>query len=75
MLGDGATRGVKPEQKRVWRLKLSGFGSEAGKFLLIMVGMKLIDEIASDEVLDQAYEWMCDRRKEYSANSELAIRD
>ena len=36
-----------------------------------MVGMKLMDEIASDEVLDQAYEWMCERRKEYSANSDV----
>ena len=36
-----------------------------------MVGMKLIDEIASDEVLDQAYDWMCERRKGYCANSDV----
>ena len=28
--------------------------------------MNLMKEIASDETLHQAYEWMCERRKDYS---------
>ena len=31
----------------------------------------LMDEIASDEVLEQAYRWLCDRRKRYSPNSDV----
>jgi len=31
----------------------------------------LIEEIASDEMLDRAYQWMCERRKDYSANSDV----
>ncbi len=36
-----------------------------------MIGMTLIDEIASDKVLDQACDWMCQRRKDHSANSDV----
>jgi hypothetical protein len=28
----------------------------------------LMEEIASDEVIDEAYRWLCHRRKSYSAN-------
>ena len=34
-----------------------------------MIGMMLIDKIASHKVLEQAYAWMCQRRKDHSANS------
>ena len=36
-----------------------------------MTGPNLTKEIASDEVLNQAYEWLCERRKDYSANSDV----
>lgn len=31
----------------------------------------LINKIASDEIIDAAYEWLCQRRQEYSANSDI----
>ena len=31
---------------------------------------KRMKEIASDKVMQQAYEWLCDRREEYAANKE-----
>ncbi len=31
----------------------------------------LIEEIASDEVLEQAYQWLCERRRDYSHNDEV----
>ncbi len=31
----------------------------------------LMAEIASDEVLDKAYLWLCDRRKDYSPNNDV----
>jgi len=33
--------------------------------------MDLIKEMASDEVLDLAYDWLCKRRRDYSANSDV----
>ena len=30
-----------------------------------------MEMIASDGIIDQAYEWLCERRKEYSANSDV----
>lgn len=30
-----------------------------------------MEEIASDAVLDQAYAWLCERRKDYSANNDV----
>ena len=33
--------------------------------------LTLMDEIASDEVLEQAYQWLCERRKDYSHNDEV----
>jgi hypothetical protein len=34
-------------------------------------GMAIIEELASDDVLDSAYEWLCRRRRDYSANSDV----
>ena len=31
----------------------------------------LMQKIASDEVLEEAFEWMCNRRQDYSANSDV----
>ena len=31
----------------------------------------LIEQIASDDVLQQAYDWLCARRKEYSAYNDV----
>ena len=42
-----------------------------GKPVVNIPDMNLIDDIASDEVLDQAYDWMCERRQGYSANSDV----
>ena len=32
--------------------------------------MTILAQLASDDVLDSAYEWLCQRRREYSANAE-----
>lgn len=37
----------------------------------IMAGMHLMTEIASDEILEQAYEWLCKRREDYSHNDDV----
>jgi hypothetical protein len=34
-------------------------------------GMAIIEQLASDDVLDRAYEWVCRRRLNYSANSDV----
>lgn len=34
-------------------------------------GMAIIGHLASDDVLDAAYEWLFRRRREYSANSDV----
>ena len=31
----------------------------------------LIEQIASDEVIDAAYEWLCEKRKHYHFNSDV----
>jgi len=36
-----------------------------------MLSLDLTAEIASDEVLEQAYVWLCDRRKDYSPNNDV----
>jgi RNA-directed DNA polymerase len=33
--------------------------------------MTILAEVASDDVLDTAYEWLCRRRRDYSANSDV----
>ena len=33
--------------------------------------MTILGEIASDAVLDVAYDWLCRRRRDYSANSDV----
>ena len=33
--------------------------------------MTCLAQITSDDVLDSAYEWLCRRRRNYSANSEI----
>lgn len=33
--------------------------------------MTILAQITSDEVLDTAYEWLCRRRRDYSANSDV----
>ena len=35
------------------------------------VPLPVMEEVASDTVLQQAYEWLCARRKEYSANNDV----
>jgi hypothetical protein len=32
--------------------------------------MTILAQLASDDVLDAAYQWLCLRRRNYSANSE-----
>jgi hypothetical protein len=34
-------------------------------------GMAILAQLASDDVLDCAYEWLCRRRRDYSANSDV----
>ena len=36
-----------------------------------MVGMKLLDRIASDTVIDEAYLWLRKRRRHYPANADV----
>ena len=36
-----------------------------------MLLANLMAEIASDEVIDEAYRWLCHRRKDYSANNDV----
>jgi hypothetical protein len=36
-----------------------------------MLPADLTAEIASDEVAEQAYLWLCDRRKDYSPNNDV----
>jgi hypothetical protein len=38
-----------------------------------MLSLDLMAEIASDEVLEQAYVWLCDRRKEVRTQSASGI--
>ena len=33
--------------------------------------MPILAQITSDDVLDSAYEWLCRRRRDYSANSDV----
>jgi len=33
--------------------------------------MPVIEQLASDDVLDRAYEWLCRRRRDYSPNSDV----
>jgi RNA-directed DNA polymerase len=35
------------------------------------LGMTILEQLASYEVLDTAYEWLSDRRRDYSANSDV----
>jgi len=36
-----------------------------------MPSMDMMQEIASDEVLGLAYDWLCRRRRDYSANDDV----
>ena len=36
-----------------------------------LFAMMIIAQLASDDVLDRAYEWLCRRRRDYSANSDI----
>lgn len=36
-----------------------------------MLPANLMEEIASDEVLEEAYRWLCDRRKNCSPNNDV----
>jgi hypothetical protein len=38
---------------------------------MISAGMAIIEQLASDDVLDCAYEWLCRRRRDYSADSDV----
>jgi len=33
--------------------------------------MSILAQLASDDVLDSAYQWLCQRRRDYSANSDV----
>jgi hypothetical protein len=33
--------------------------------------MTILAELASDDVLEEAYEWLCRRRRDYSANADV----
>jgi RNA-directed DNA polymerase len=33
--------------------------------------MTIVEQLVSDDVLDRAYEWLCRRRREYSANADV----
>ena len=36
-----------------------------------LLGITILAQITSDAVLDSAYEWLCRRRRDYSANSDV----
>jgi hypothetical protein len=36
-----------------------------------LVRMSILPRLASDHVLDTAYEWLCQRRRDYSTNSDV----
>lgn len=36
-----------------------------------LIGMTIVAQLASDDVLDAAYQWLCRRRRDYSANSDI----
>jgi len=36
-----------------------------------LFGIPILAQLASDDVLDSAYEWLCRRRRDYSANSDV----
>jgi hypothetical protein len=36
-----------------------------------LLGMPILAQITSDDVLDTAYGWLCRRRQDYSANSDV----
>jgi hypothetical protein len=38
---------------------------------IISFGMPILAQITSDDVLDMAYEWLCRRRRDYSANADV----
>jgi RNA-directed DNA polymerase len=35
------------------------------------INWRMMEEIASDEVIEQAYDWLCKRRRDYSANNDV----
>ena len=61
--------GQKPHALQPKREKYSG--SFAVVRSLHRFGMTILAQLASDDVLDSAYEWLCRRRQEYSANSDV----
>ncbi len=36
-----------------------------------LLHMTILAQLASDDVLDSAYEWLCQRRGDYSANADV----
>jgi hypothetical protein len=48
-----------------------GFDASTQPTRLLRVGMDLIAQIASDEVLDAAFAWLCERRKHHHYNSDV----
>ena len=36
-----------------------------------MVATLLMDTIASDQVIDEAYAWLCERRKDYAPDADV----
>ena len=53
------------------------WGSDNGIGLVVpnlrqhLSGMSILAQLASDDVLESAYEWLCRRRWDYSANSDI----
>ena len=38
-----------------------------------LIALPILAQITSDDVLDSAYEWLCRRRRDYSANSDVWV--
>ena len=72
MLGDGHPIRPTAWDQSTRRRELSRKRPERGNFKYNAHHMlNLMEEIASDEVLEQAYQWLCDRRKNYSHNDDV----
>ena len=53
--------------------KIMIFGAE--KLAREWLRMYLINDIASDEIMDRAFQWLCKRRKNYSHNNDKLVKD
>lgn len=55
--------------KKAWRLQASILVAPIPRDHLF--GMPILSQITSDDVLYTAYEWLCRRRRDHSANSDV----